>query len=207
MNEPRSLINQGKYQAVREELILVNEDDQVIGFGEKIETHLIGALHRAFSVYIFNSAGQLLLQRRSSTKYHSPGLWSNTCCGHPRPGESIKEASMRRLREEMGFECEVREVFEFIYHAKLNNGLYEHEYDHVVVGRFDGNPTPNRDELDEWKWADPITIKFDVEKHPEDYTYWFRISLHELCRLIKPDVDSETSIKHLPVECITIKSS
>lgn len=190
-----------------EHLILVDELDQAIGVGEKIETHLIGALHRAFSVFIFNSAGQLLLQRRSITKYHSQGLWSNTCCGHPRPGESTKEASRRRLREEMGFDCEVREVFEFIYHAKLNNGLYEHEYDHVMVGRFDGNPTPNRDELDEWRWVDPITIKFDVEKHPENYTYWFRISVHQLGRLIKPDVDSDPSLQHLPVECITISSS
>jgi isopentenyl-diphosphate delta-isomerase len=192
---------------VKEHLILVDEDDKVIGVGEKIETHLIGALHRAFSVFIFNSVGQLLLQRRSSTKYHSQGLWSNTCCGHPRPGESTKEASRRRLREEMGFDCEVREVFEFIYHAKLNNGLYEHEYDHVMVGRFDGNPTPNRDELDEWRWVDPKTIKFDVEKHPENYTYWFRISVHELGRLIKPDLDSDPSPQRPPVECVTISSS
>ena len=193
---------------MKEELILVNEDDQVIGIGEKIQIHLIGALHRAFSVYIFNSDDQLLLQKRSSTKYHSQGLWSNTCCGHPRLGESIEEASRRRLSEEMGFDCEVREVFEFIYHAKLDNGLSEHEYDHVVVGRFDGSPTPNRDEVDEWKWVDLMTIKLDIEKHPEDYTYWFRISLDELCRSIKSvDVDSNVSIEDPSVECITMRSS
>jgi isopentenyl-diphosphate delta-isomerase len=192
---------------VKEELILVNEDDQMVGVGEKLQTHLIGALHRAFSAYIFNSAGQLLLQKRSSTKYHSQGLWSNTCCGHPRPGESIKEASRRRLREEMGFDCELKEVFEFIYHVKLNNGLYEHEYDHVVVGTFDGHPTPNRDELDEWKWVDPMTIKVDIEEHPEEYTHWFRISLHELCRLIQPGVDSDMSMKRPTVECATTTSS
>ena len=193
---------------MKEELILVNENDQVIGVGEKIQTHLVGALHRAFSIYIINSAGQLLLQKRSSTKYHSQGLWSNTCCGHPRLGESIEEASRRRLGEEMGLDCEVREVFEFIYHAKLDNGLYEHEYDHVVVGRFDGSPTPNRDEVDEWKWVDLMTLKLDIEKHPENYTYWFRISLDELCRSIKSvDVDSGMSIKDLSVECMTMRSS
>jgi isopentenyl-diphosphate Delta-isomerase len=193
---------------VKEELILVNENDQVIGVGEKIQTHLIGALHRAFSVYILNSAGQLLLQKRSSTKYHSQGLWSNTCCGHPRLGESIEEASRRRLNEEMGFDCELREVFEFIYHAKLDNNLYEHEYDHVVVGRFDGSPTPNRDEVDEWKWVDLMTLKLDIEKHPENYTYWFRISLDELCRSIKSvAVDSDMSIKDTSVEWMTMRSS
>jgi isopentenyl-diphosphate delta-isomerase len=193
---------------VKEELILVNENDQVIGVGEKLQTHLVGALHRAFSIYIVNSAGQLLLQKRSSTKYHSQGLWSNTCCGHPRPGESIEEASRRRLGEEMGLDCEVREVFEFIYRAKLDNGLYEYEYDHVVVGRFDGSPTPNRDEVDEWKWVDLVTLKLDIEKHPENYTYWFRISLDELCRSIKSvDVDSEISIKDPSVECMTMRSS
>ena len=142
-----------------EQLVLVNENDQAIGVGEKIHTHVIGALHRAFSVFIFNSTGQLLLQKRSSTKYHSRGLWSNTCCGHPRPGESIVEASQRRLSEEMGFDCDVKEVFEFIYQAKLDNGLYEHEFDHVLVGRFNESPTPNPDEVEDWKW--PISQLFD----------------------------------------------
>lgn len=118
--------------------------DEVIGVGEKIHTHVIGALHRAFSVFIFNSTGQLLLQKRSNTKYHSRGLWSNTCCGHPRLGESIVEASRRRLIEEMGLDCAVRRLFEFIYFAKLENGLYEHEYDHVLMGNFDKSPTPTK---------------------------------------------------------------
>jgi isopentenyl-diphosphate delta-isomerase len=108
----------------------------------------------------------------------------------------------------MGFDCEVREVFEFIYHAKLDNGLSEHEYDHVVVGMFDGSPTPNRDEVDAWKWVDLMTIKLDIEKHPEDYTYWFRISFDELCRAIKSiNVDSDLGIKDPSVEWITIRSS
>jgi isopentenyl-diphosphate delta-isomerase len=193
---------------VTEELILVNEDDQVIGIGEKLQTHLIGALHRAFSIFIFNSAGQLLLQKRSSTKYHSQGLWSNTCCGHPRMGESIVEASRRRLVEEMGFECELRKVFEFIYRSELDNGLCEHEYDHVVVGKFDGVPKPNRAEVDEWKWLDPMAIKLDIEAHPEDYTYWFRISFDDLCRSIKlVDFDSDMSTKDPTIECTTLRLS
>lgn len=170
----------------KEEVILVNENDEVIGVEEKVKTHLSGALHRAFSVFVFNSAGQLLLQKRTDTKYHSRGLWSNTCCGHPRPGESTEEASRRRLSEEMGFDSEVREIFEFIYRAQLEDGLFEHEYDHVLVGNFNGIPTPNRDEVADWKWVDLTALKLDMEERPECYTYWFRVSLDELCRTIKP---------------------
>lgn len=162
---------------MNEEVILVNDNDEVIGVGEKIETHSTGALHRAFSVFIFNSAGQLLLQKRASGKYHSRGLWSNTCCGHPRPGESTEEASRRRLGEEMGFDCEVREVFKFIYHAELDGGLSEHEYDHVFLGRFDGSPKPNPREVDDWKWIDLTALEPDVQENPDKYTYWFRILL------------------------------
>lgn len=179
---------------MKEELILVNENDQVVGVGEKIHIHQTGALHRAFSVYIFNSSDQLLLQKRSSTKYHSKGLWTNTCCGHPRLGESIEEASRRRLGEEMGFDCEVRKVFEFIYHAKLDNGLYEHEFDHVMIGRFNDSPTPNREEVDEWKWVDLTTVRLDMEKHAEDYTYWFRVSFDQLCQSFKSALDSDLNI-------------
>lgn len=164
----------------KEQLVLVNENDQAIGVGEKIQTHVIGTLHRAFSVFVFNSAGQLLLQKRSSTKYHSRGLWSNTCCGHPRPNETIVQASRRRLNEEMGFDCALKKVFEFIYHAKLDNGMCEHEYDHVLVGSFDQSPKPNRDEVDDWKWVDPITIEVDMLAHPENYTYWFKLSLTKI---------------------------
>jgi isopentenyl-diphosphate delta-isomerase len=170
---------------VREELILVNEDDEAIGVEEKITAHLNGALHRAFSLFIFNSGGQLLVQKRTSTKYHSKGLWSNTCCGHPRPGESIEAASRRRLREEMGFDCGVEKVFEFVYRVKLDNGFYEHEYDHVLVGKFDGTPSPNRDEVDDWDWVNLKKIRLDMQAHPDNYTYWFRISIDELCRSIK----------------------
>ena len=170
---------------MQEQLILVDEHDEAIGVEEKITAHLNGALHRAFSIFIFNSVGHLLLQKRASTKYHSKGLWSNTCCGHPRPGESLEEASRRRLREEMGFDCEVQKIFEFIYHASLEDGLSEYEYDHVLIGRFDGNPTPNRDEVDDWKWAELTTLRLDMKAHPDKYTCWFAISFDELCRSVE----------------------
>lgn len=171
---------------MQEQLILVNEHDEAIGVEEKITAHLNGVLHRAFSVFIFNSARQLLLQKRAHTKYHSKGLWSNTCCGHPRPGESIGEASRRRLREEMGFDCEVREVFEFTYRASLEDGLNEYEYDHVLVGTFDGDPTPDSDEVEDWKWVDPATLRLDVREHPDKYTCWFTLIFDELCRSVGP---------------------
>jgi isopentenyl-diphosphate Delta-isomerase len=170
---------------VQEQLILVNERDEAIGVGEKIAAHLDGVLHRAFSVFIFNSVGQLLLQKRASTKYHSRGLWSNTCCGHPRPGESVEEASRRRLKEEMGFDCEVQKVFEFIYRASLEDGLSEYEYDHVLIGKFDGDPTPNGGEVDDWKWADLTTLRLDMKASPDKYTFWFMLSFDELCRSVK----------------------
>ena len=164
-----------------EQVVLVNERDEMVGVEEKLKAHLSGVLHRAFSIFVFNTAGQLLLQKRSGAKYHSGGLWSNTCCGHPRLGESIKDASRRRLWEEMGFGCELRKCFQFIYRAKLDDGLFEHEYDHVLVGKYDGVPYPDRGEVDDWKWGDLMTLRLDMQENPEKYTYWFRISLEVLC--------------------------
>jgi farnesyl-diphosphate farnesyltransferase len=166
-----------------ERVILVNWKDEVIGTEEKIKTHVMGALHRAFSIFIFNSRGQLLIQKRTTTKYHSKGLWSNTCCGHPRLGESTNNASRRRLREEMGFDCELEEMFEFVYRAELENGLTEHEYDHVLVGKFSGTPNPSKEEVEDWKWMDLTTLKLEILRHPEKHTYWFRIALAMLNRL------------------------
>jgi isopentenyl-diphosphate delta-isomerase len=168
-----------------EEVVLVNEKDEVVGTGEKIRTHQFGVLHRAFSTFIFNSEGQLLLQKRTSTKYHSRGLWSNTCCGHPRLNESTQDASRRRLREEMGFDCDVREVFQFVYRAKLEDGLTEHEYDHVFVGTFDGNPVPDGSEVDDWKWMSLAALNVDLQEKPEIYTCWFKIALDMLLRKLE----------------------
>jgi farnesyl-diphosphate farnesyltransferase len=170
----------------KEEVVLVNENDEVIGVEEKIKTHLRGALHRAFSIFILNSGGELLLQKRTSTKYHSKDLWSNTCCGHQRLGESTEAASRRRLREEMGFDCELREIFNFVYRAELDGGLFEHEYDHVLFGTFDGNPTPNQDEVADWRWMDLATLRLDIGENPERYTYWFRIVLERFCGEVQP---------------------
>jgi farnesyl-diphosphate farnesyltransferase len=172
---------------VSEEVILVNEKDEVVGVEEKIKTHQLGALHRAFSIFIFNSEGQLLLQKRTSTKYHSKGLWSNTCCGHPRLNESTREASRRRLREEMGFDCDVKEVLQFVYHAKLEDGLIEHEYDHVFVGTFEGNPVPDENEVDDWKWVSLASLKTDLEENSEIYTCWFKIALDPLLLKLEGD--------------------
>ena len=158
-----------------ESVILVDEQGRAIGVGEKMATHVDGDLHRAFSVFVFNSEGQMLLQQRAEDKYHSGGQWSNTCCSHPRPGEGTAEAVHRRLQEEMGFDTEVEEAFRFTYRAELDNDLSEHEYDHVFVGRFDGNPEPDPGEVAAWHWVDVDEMIRDMREHPDRYTYWFRL--------------------------------
>jgi isopentenyl-diphosphate Delta-isomerase len=163
-------------RTTEEQVIIVNDHDIAIGVEDKTRAHLLGVLHRAFSIFVMNSAGRLLLQRRALSKYHSRGLWSNTCCGHPRPGESINQASRRRLREEMGFDADLESVFQFRYRADLEEGLIENEYDHVLVGLFDGVPKPNPAEVAEYRWVDPTTLSLGLEAHPDSYTYWFRIS-------------------------------
>jgi len=168
-----------------EQVVLVDENDEAIGVEEKIKAHQMGALHRAFSVFIFNASGQLLLQKRALTKYHSRGLWSNTCCGHPRPGETIEKASRRRLNEEMGVDSELRKLFGFVYRAKLEDGLTEHEYDHILIGHFDGVPKADFTEVAEWKWMDLATLRVDLEEHPESYTYWFRFSFDRFLRAME----------------------
>ncbi|HEV2799006.1 MAG TPA: isopentenyl-diphosphate Delta-isomerase [Pyrinomonadaceae bacterium] len=160
-----------------EQVILVDEHDRELGASEKLAAHAAGQLHRAFSIFVFNSAGQLLLQRRAKSKYHSGGLWSNTCCGHPRPAESTVAAARRRLREEMNFECELRPAFEFLYRAEFANELIEHEYDHVFVGHFDGAFRPDVSEVEGWKWTTPEELRRDVRERPEEYTYWLRAAL------------------------------
>jgi isopentenyl-diphosphate delta-isomerase len=169
-----------------EKLVLVNEQDEAIGVEEKTRAHLLGALHRAFSVFVLNAAGQLLVQKRALTKYHSRGLWSNTCCGHPRPDEDIEKASRRRLREEMGFDSQLTELFAFVYRADLEDGFIENEYDHVLVGWFEGVPKHNPTEVADWRWVDLATLCMDLKEHPESYTYWFRISFDRFLRAVAP---------------------
>lgn len=155
-----------------EQVILVDEKDNVIGFQEKFNAHLKGNLHRAFSVFVFDGAGNLLLQKRARGKYHSGSLWSNTCCGHPRPGEATLAAAHRRLLEEMGFDCELREALCLVYKAEVDNNLLEHEYDHVLVGKFQGEPLPSRDEVEDWRWVPLEQLRNETYQSPEMFTCW-----------------------------------
>ena len=163
-----------------EHVILVDEKDTQIGIMEKMAAHIVPRLHRAFSVFIFNSKGELLLQQRSFSKYHSPGLWTNTCCSHPRDGEDVDEAAKRRLLEEMGMQCPIHEVFTFIYKAPVGLGLVEHEYDHVFFGQNDDTPVINTDEVASFKYMSLDDIADDMQVHPEQYTEWFKISFDEV---------------------------
>lgn len=158
-----------------EHVILVDANDRAIGTMEKMEAHRKGILHRAFSVLLFNDAGQVLLQKRSKSKYHSSGLWTNTCCSHPLPGESMEDATRRRLREEMGIDLQPTFSYSFLYKAPLDHGLIEHELDHVFVGTFNGIPNINRKEVEDWKYVDLKWLKEDILKNPSDYTVWFKL--------------------------------
>jgi len=163
-----------------EYVILVNKHDQSLGAMEKMEAHEKGMMHRAISIFIFNSDGQLLLQQRSGEKYHSPLLWTNTACSHPRTGEQTKDAASRRIVEEMGIDCEIEEAFGFTYKADVGEGLIEHEYDHVFVGYSDEKPKPDPAEVAGWKYVDFDWVVKDVVDNPQDYTVWFPIALKEL---------------------------
>lgn len=168
-----------------EYVILVNNNDQSLGAMEKMEAHEKGILHRAISVFIFNHAGEMLLQRRADEKYHSPGLWSNTACSHPRTNEKPREAAHRRLQEEMGFDCDLDEAFSFVYKADVGQGLTEHEYDHVFIGYSDNKPVPDPEEVGEWKYVDFDWLIQDIETSPDDYTVWFKIALDEVKKHFK----------------------
>ena len=158
-----------------EEVILVDAQDQELGLMEKMEAHRKGLLHRAFSVFVLNAKGELMLQQRAAEKYHSGTLWTNTCCSHPRKGESAEEAAHRRLMEEMGFDCPIEKVLEVTYRADLDKGMIEHEYDHLFIGHFDGEPQINPAEVMSWKWVSIEELSHDIESHPENYTAWFKI--------------------------------
>lgn len=158
-----------------ENVILVNEQDIPIGKMPKLEAHEKAILHRAFSVFVLNSEGAIMLQQRAADKYHSPLLWTNTCCSHQRQGESNTEAGKRRLQEEMGFTVDLRELFSFIYKVPFDNGLTEHEYDHVMIGYYDSQPNINPVEVAAWKWMSPEVVKKDLIDHPDEYTAWFKI--------------------------------
>ena len=168
-----------------EEVILVNTDNEVLGYMEKMEAHEKGLLHRAFSIFIFNTKGEILLQKRAISKYHSGGLWTNTCCSHPRKNESFLDAANRRLSEEMGMSCVLNEVFSFIYKAELDNNLIEHEYDQVLFGTTDQIPVLNKAEAEDYKYIKPDQLKIDIHDNPSQYTEWLKISFEKVYHLTK----------------------
>jgi isopentenyl-diphosphate Delta-isomerase len=161
---------------ITEQVILVNEQDEEIGLMEKIEAHQKALLHRAFSVFIFNDKGELLLQQRAISKYHSGGLWTNTCCSHPRAGESTIEAAHRRLKEEMGFETRLEKAFDFIYKSDFDNGLTEHEFDHVFIGYYNGLILPDQKEVENYAFRSLEKINTYLVSHPDFFTSWFHIA-------------------------------
>lgn len=166
------------------EVILVNEQDEPIGTMEKIEAHEKALLHRAFSVFVFNEKGDLLLQKRAAGKYHSPGLWTNTCCSHPRPGFELASEARQRLQEEMGFTTEIEKAFDFIYKAPFDNGLTEHEFDHVFIGRYQGDVAPNPAEVSDYCYKPVADILQSMQDQPHLYTAWFLIALPRLAEYL-----------------------
>ncbi|MFC2114168.1 isopentenyl-diphosphate Delta-isomerase [Bacteroidota bacterium] len=168
-----------------EKVVLINEHDEEIGLMDKMEAHEKGVLHRAFSVFIFNDQGEMLLQQRAQSKYHSPGLWTNACCSHPRQGESYKQAAHRRMPEEIGFDTELKEAFWFIYKADVGQDLTEHERDHVFIGHYNNNPELNPAEASAFKWMQTESVKSDIERNPGIYTEWFKIIFNKYYKHIK----------------------
>ena len=163
-----------------EYVIIVDDRDREVGRAEKLLVHTTARLHRAVSVFVFDASGRMLLQRRARGKYHSADLWSNTCCGHPRPGESAVDAAERRLQEEMGFRCTLTPACTVQYHLEVGGGLAEHEYDHVFVGVFDGSPAPDPGEVGDWCWMDRTSLQQALERRPEEFTPWFSVILAQL---------------------------
>lgn len=160
---------------MQEFVVLVDKNDRKKGLMEKMEAHEKGLLHRAISVFVFNSKKELCIQQRALSKYHSAGLWTNTCCSHPRDGEDVLEAAHRRLMEEMGMKCDLKKSFDFIYKAQFDNGLTEHELDHVFIGYSDSEPIINLEEVESYKWISLEDLKNDMAENPESYTAWFKI--------------------------------
>ena len=162
------------------EIVLVNENDEPIGVMKKMEAHQKGLLHRAFSIFIFDSKGRMLLQQRSSEKYHGANLWTNACCSHPYPGEKVEEAAQRRLKEELGFTTKLNEIFSFTYYAKVENNLIEHEFDHVFAGEYENEIHPNPNEVCDYKFESMKQIEEEMQSHPEKFTSWCKIAFPKI---------------------------
>lgn len=174
---------------MEEIIICVDKNDNEIGYIEKMDAHIKGILHRALSVFIFNEKKELLLQKRYSCKYHSPSLWTNTCCTHPNKSESTISAAKRRLQEEMGFSCDLKEVFSFIYYIKFDNNLIEHEFDHVYFGKYSDKIIMNPLEVEDYKWLSLDEIKIELQYNPENYTYWFKYIIDNYIKEIEANIN------------------
>ncbi len=166
-------------------IVLVNEKDENIGSIGKLEAHQKGLLHRAFSIIVWNDQNEILIHQRAFGKYHSEGLWTNTCCSHPKVGETLLEAGHRRLQEEMGFDCVLQQRFHFIYQVELENQLIEHELDHVLIGKFNENPTPNPEEVKDFRWITLPELKKEIAENPAAFTFWFKEIIHNFEDKIK----------------------
>jgi isopentenyl-diphosphate Delta-isomerase len=175
------------------DLILVNENDEPIGKMEKMEVHLKGLLHRAYSVFILNEKGEMLLQKRAAGKYHSPGLWTNACCSHPQPGQELIPAATIRLQEEMGFTTSLEKAFDFIYKASFDNGLTEYEFDHVLLGNYDGPIHPNYEEVEDYRYLSLTEIKKLVQSNSSDYTPWFKIAIPKLAEYLENQLNKRVA--------------
>jgi isopentenyl-diphosphate delta-isomerase len=171
---------------VEDLIVLVNEKDEHIGSIGKLEAHQKGLLHRAFSIIVWNDQHEILIQQRAFGKYHSEGLWTNTCCSHPKIGETILEAAHRRLQEEMGFDCELHQKFHFIYQAELENQLIENELDHVLIGKFNQNPIPNLEEVKDYRWISLEKLKNEIVEKPAQFTFWFKEIINNFEDKIRP---------------------
>lgn len=176
-----------------QQVILVNEQDEPVGTMEKMEAHEKAILHRAFSVFIFNSKGEMLLQQRAARKYHSGGLWTNACCSHPNPGEETKQAAQRRLNEELGFTTKLNKAFHFTYKEPFENGLTEYEFDHVFTGIYDGAIKPDADEVSDYCYKSVDDIKFSLQTHPQKYTAWFHIAFPKIVEWVNNSEHNEGS--------------
>ncbi len=175
---------------IKDYILLVNENDEIIGAEEKMEVHKTGKLHRAFSIFVFNSENKLLIHKRAISKYHSGGLWTNTCCSHQRDGEELYDSIHRRLKEEMGFDCDLDEIFSLKYRAELDKELIEHEIDHVFIGEFDGEPILNPDEADEYAWVNLDDIVRQIREFPNKFTYWFKLLIDIVNKYVQTKEES-----------------
>lgn len=168
----------------RNKVVLINERDTTVGEMDKMEAHQKGILHRAFSIFLFNSNNEMLIQQRASEKYHGADLWTNACCSHPQLNEDVMESAQKRLVFEMGIRCEIKNAFSFLYKASVENDLIEHEFDHVFIGYTDTDPIPNPQEVQSFKWLDMTVLSKDIHENPEKYTYWFKMASPRIAEFI-----------------------